>query len=72
MSNKSSHHESHENPDEPNNGPRWKRLHHSWFFWVALVLTFAAILTYVLTMDLATRPMPRSAQPTPSTVTTVP
>ncbi len=72
MSHKSSHHESHENSDEPNDEPRSKRLHHSPWFWVALVLTFAAILTYVLTMDLATRPVPRNGRPTPSTVTTVP
>ena len=72
MSNKSSHHESHDNNDDQNDGSRSKRLHHSWIFWVALVLTFAAILTYVFTMDLATRPVPRSGQPTPSTVTTVP
>ena len=72
MSNKSSHHESHGDPDQPNDEPRSRRLHHSWIVWVALVLTFAAILTYVFTMDLATRPVPRSRKPTPNTVTTVP
>ena len=62
----------HRNPDEVNAGPRARPIHHSWIFWVGVALTLAAILTYVLTMDLATRPVPRSVQPTPSTVTTVP
>ena len=72
MSKRSSHHESHENPDESNTGSRARPIHHSWIFWVGVVLTLAAIGTYVLTMDLATRPVPRAGQSTPGTVTTVP
>ena len=68
MSNKSSHHESHENSDEQNEAPRTRPIHHSWIFWVAVVLVLVAMLTYVFTMDLATRPVPRGAQPAANTV----
>ena len=68
MSSKSSHHETHDDSGEP----RSRRLHHSWIFWVALVLTFAAILTYVFTLDLAKRGSVPAPQSSPGTVTTVP
>jgi hypothetical protein len=32
--------------------PRWKRVHHSWIFWVAVFLMMLAIITYVMTGDL--------------------
>lgn len=44
-------------------GPYWKRAHRSWIFWVGALLTFAAILTYVMSMDLAWRPRVRATQP---------
>jgi hypothetical protein len=31
---------------------RWKRVHHSWIFWVAVFLMLLAIITYVMTGDL--------------------
>jgi hypothetical protein len=31
---------------------RWKRVHHSWIFWVAVFLMMLAIITYVMTGDL--------------------
>jgi uncharacterized iron-regulated membrane protein len=31
---------------------RWKRVHHSWTFWVAVFLMMLAIITYVMTGDL--------------------
>ena len=69
MSNKSSqHHAAHEDPDEPNGEPRARPIHHSWVFWVAVVLVLVAMLTYVFTMDLATRPVSRAAQPAANTV----
>jgi hypothetical protein len=52
----SRHHESHHHADEQKAAPAWKRVHHSWIFWVGVVLIFVAILTYVLSMDLAWRP----------------
>ena len=41
------HHEHH---------PYWKRAHHDWRFWVALVLMLAAMLIYVMTDDLSIAP----------------
>ena len=32
--------------------PRWRRVHHSWIFWVAVFLMLLAIVTYVMTGDL--------------------
>lgn len=64
MSNKSSQHYAHdENDDQQDLGPGWKRLHHSPIFWVGVVLVLAAMLTYVFTMDLTTRPVPGPKQP---------
>jgi hypothetical protein len=36
----------------------WRRIHHSPIFWVGVVLCLAAILIYVLSDDLAWRPVP--------------
>ena len=66
MSQKSSHHHA---ADESPDGPRSKPIHHSWIFWVGVALTFLAILTYVFTLDLSTRPRVRTVQPTPSNIT---
>jgi hypothetical protein len=38
------HHEHH---------PYWRRAHHDWRFWVALVLMLMAMLIYVMTDDLS-------------------
>jgi hypothetical protein len=48
-------------PDGP--GPYWKRAHHDWRFWVAVILMFAAISIYVLSGDLALRPRGQNRQP---------
>jgi hypothetical protein len=40
------HHEAH------SHRPRWKRVHHSWIFWVAVFLMLVAMITYVMTGDL--------------------
>jgi hypothetical protein len=32
--------------------PRWKRVHHSRIFWVAVFLMLLAMITYVMTGDL--------------------
>jgi len=34
--------------------PYWKRAHKDWKFWVGVVLIFAAIAVYVLSLDLST------------------
>ena len=36
--------------------PYWKRIHHSWIFWVFLLLTFASITYYILSVDFAFAP----------------
>ena len=40
------HHEAH------SHRPRWKRVHHSWIFWVAVFLMLLGMITYVMTGDL--------------------
>ena len=39
------HHEVHHHP-------RWKAVHHSWIFWVAVFLMLLGMITYVMTGDL--------------------
>ena len=39
------HHEVHHHP-------RWKRVHHSWIFWIAVFLMLIGMITYVMTGDL--------------------
>jgi hypothetical protein len=36
--------------------PYWKRAHHDWRFWVALVLMLGSMLIYVMTDDLSIVP----------------
>ncbi len=36
--------------------PYWKRAHHDWKFWLAMVLSFAAIAMYVMSNDLSRIP----------------
>jgi hypothetical protein len=40
--------------------PCWKRAHHDWRFWVGMVVTFAAVLIYVINDDLLL--IPRGVQ----------
>jgi hypothetical protein len=40
------HHEAH------SGRPRWKRVHHSRIFWVAVFLMLIAMITYIMTGDL--------------------
>ena len=39
----------HEHHDAHSRRPRWKRVHHSWIFWVAVFLMLLAMITYVMT-----------------------
>ena len=41
---------------EHNNSPKWKRVHHTWWFWVFLILMLGGILYYVITVDFAFAP----------------
>jgi hypothetical protein len=36
--------------------PYWRRMHHDWRFWVALILMLAAITIYILSENLAWLP----------------
>jgi len=37
-------------------GPYWKRMHRDWRFWTGAVLMAAAVVIYVMTLDLSTVP----------------
>jgi hypothetical protein len=37
---------------EPDPGPYWRRMHKDWRFWVGAVLMSAAIVVYLMTVDL--------------------
>jgi hypothetical protein len=41
-----------------NERPYWKRLHHSWLFWVGMVMVSVSIAIYVLSDNLALLPGP--------------
>jgi hypothetical protein len=56
-------HEPHELPDftptyEKHPRPYWRRIHHDWKFWVAVVFLSLAIGIYVVTVDLSSVPRP--------------
>jgi hypothetical protein len=59
--NTNSHHDGHHHGGAPKPAPRrkWKHVHHSPIFWIAVVLFLAAITIYVLSDDLSWRPQPR-------------
>jgi len=45
--------------------PYWKRAHHDWKFWVALLLMLFAMGVYLFTNDLSLRPHAPIQQPVP-------
>jgi hypothetical protein len=59
--------EQHAKPDRSVDTPQrpyWKRMHHSWFFWVAAVSILVAMVIYITSIDLAFRP--QGAAPGPA------
>ena len=36
--------------------PYWKRIHHSWIFWVFLLLMLGGIIYYIMSVDFAFAP----------------
>jgi len=42
----------HEDDNDHSHTPHWRRVHHSWIFWIAVFLMLLAIVTYVMTGDL--------------------
>lgn len=64
-------HESHEGQNyilpQHDHGPRWKRIHHSWGFWVFLFLMFVAIMYYIVSVNFAFVPQHPVNQPSENT-----
>ena len=60
-------HQAQEVPDsdtsQKSNRPYWKRMHHDRRFWIALLLTLAAMIIYVVSEDFAWPPRGRYQQP---------
>jgi hypothetical protein len=52
--------------EHPPHGPYWKRMHHSLFFWIAVVFILAAMTVYVMTDNLALRPGRKAREPVPA------
>jgi len=71
-------HHSQEVPDseiiQKSNRPYWKRMHHDWRFWAALLLMITAMVIYVVSEDFAWLPRNRLQQPrqTPAENSAVP
>ncbi|MEI6853087.1 MAG: hypothetical protein WCL06_09600 [Bacteroidota bacterium] len=41
----------------------WRRIHHSWIFWVFLILMLGAISYYISSVDFAFAPRPETHTP---------
>jgi hypothetical protein len=56
------HHHDDTGPKAPHEQtpPYWKRAHKDWKFWVGVVFIAAAIVIYVLSLDLSTVPHPHT------------
>jgi len=52
--------------EHPPHGPRWKRMHHSPFFWVAAFCIMLAMVIYVVTNGLAFWPGQKAQPPVPA------
>jgi hypothetical protein len=48
--------------------PYWKHAHHDWRLWIAVGLMILAMLTFVISGDLAWRPTSHPKQPLSGTV----
>jgi len=46
--------------------PYWKRIHHTWSFWIFLFLMFVGILYYIVSVDFAFAPQQQVKQPSES------
>ena len=53
----------------PKHKPYWKRIHHTWWFWVGVIMMFTAILYYVVSVDFAFAPRKQTKQQTERTTT---
>lgn len=66
--NGSNHDLQHRIEPEQNNAPRWKRAHHSIWFWIFLLLMIAGITYYVMSLNFALAPQKQVKQPIENTV----
>jgi len=41
---------------EQSHKPRWKRIHHTWSFWIFLFLMFTAIIYYIVSINFSLAP----------------
>lgn len=46
----------------------WRKIHHSWVFWVFFILTLSAIAYYVMSVDFAFAPRKQSKPPIQTTL----
>jgi len=51
------------NDNNHNNIPYWKRMHHTWGFWIFLFLMFVGIIYYIMSVDFAFAPHKQLKQP---------
>lgn len=45
----------------------WNRIHHSWIFWVCLVLTLVALIYYIMSQDFSNVPQIQTGKPIENT-----
>jgi hypothetical protein len=50
----------------PSHRPRWKRMHHSPFFWIAAFFILLGMTVYIVTGNLAFRPGRARKDPVPA------
>jgi len=46
-----------------------KQIHHTWWFWIGMILIFAAIMYYIVSVDFAFAPRKQSKQQTETNTT---
>lgn len=61
-------HQQNDHHHHGNQVPRKRPIHHDWRFWVAIVLTLAAMGVYVATMDDAILPGGKVGQEVPTAI----
>jgi hypothetical protein len=66
--NESHHGHQPDNRTHHSHRPYWKRAHTDWRLWIGVLLMFLAIIYYVMSIDLSTRPRLRPEQPQPAPV----
>ena len=53
-----------ENKNGNEHKPYWKRIHHTWSFWVFLLLMLGGIIYYIMSVDFAFAPHRIMQKPT--------